>query len=892
MRDTRDNKAVTVIIGAFLLLAILITLAGVYQTSVVPIQQENKEIEHQRTVSGQMSNLRASIRTSASDLSSKSVQVDLGLVYDNGLIGSIRSDFRSRSDGVLSETNLGSIKIRNAKGVGSSQNYWTGQNNACPNPNDAPSNSENHCFQTEMISYSPDYRRQQLAPTFNYENSVLYSESQALDGTEQQVVRSGQNVINGKSINLKSIQASNITTSSVTPVTLDVTPVSASTNTIRITNNDTDEPVEIRIPTEIEAETWRQELLASQFASNSSDGYIKSITRQPSDPNQDINAIEVQMVEGYTYSLKLSKLNVMTRSSRTSVPQTEPAYVAWRGGNRISLRENTVEEIPAQVRDKYNNPIVGVRTKATAVTPNSSSGGVDCIGSFEVAETSLDIREGKPDCNNNPNAEQPGSRVSGDDGRLSYFYEVPEVENDAPIEIKIEVLPNFTTVSSTAKNKITKVQNKLKKTSSHTNISQPVSIDLRRFKHGVVPYNPDDPSKSLRILDVRAPHKGVSVHNSLDINVILENDGTEPIDLSDDINGRDQNFLGIEADSIGVSTNPTRATGTIEPGERQRLTFRVTFHRPGFKELEVKPTMRGEQSLFFVDVAEKTSSIQSYLIENSGEIETTTNQPSRFKDNDSNPTENFEDRDIPPVKKKGGEFQDTSQGDLENFRNFDTQSSNTTLDNTPSDTKTNVGIAHFRLPEAPSYTIDMEYSSEDGPYIIRPVGSNGKESQNNIMLALSGDQNNKNRKIHLSPQQARQIRSQNEAYFVLNNTDGTELKLRKIDIKTTEDIIKITSPEITTDNIRITSKNPTTIKADISNSGNQSEVVEVGLHKKMNTEKSEINEDTIFNRLKSKSVLVNPQQQETVTFVNYNSQSGTHTFRIGTDNNNIEDVSY
>lgn len=906
MKDRRDNKAVAGLIGIFLLLVIAVITAGIYQQSVVPIQEENKEIEHQRTTVEQMQELRTGVITSSSESSKTSIELKMGIKYKNGLLGLLQSSFETPSPGTLiSKRQQQQMKIKNADGLGSSQNYWIGETNSvCPD----------YCYETDLVEYIPDYRRQQLAPHIKYENSIVFSESQTLAGGKQIVPRTGQDIVNGRDISLTAISAPNINTSTTSQTSIDITPVSASSNTIRIENK-TSEPIKIEIPTSInDTEVW-ENVLCNQFDSNynatspncnttdssgGEDGYIIDMNTKKTAKDK-IRAIVLKMEEGFVYNLKLSRINLMARSKRTSINNTEPAYVAWNSGDRLNLREGTVSEIPAQVRDKYNNPKVGIRTKATALVPNNTATtsdpkeSLDCIGSFDVPESSLPIIENKKEnCNNNPRYEQPGSRVSGDEGRLSYFYEVPEVENDVPIEVKIKVIEGKV-LSNSINDKIKKVKRNLKKTAENTT-KQPVDVNLRKFKHGVVPYNPDETDKSLRILDLRAPDKKVSVTNDYYLTAILENDGVEPIDLQNDILTKNSIHL-INEDGIKYASDvvePTEVKGSIEPGERIRFTFKMNFEESGLKYIEMVPTMKGEKSQFYLNVANKTSRIESYLIQNQGELEITNQRPSRFKDNDSEPQEDFEERNIPPFKIKNGSFIDTSSGDLSNFENFGNPLKSTNLESSTSGDDINIGIAYFRVPETPAYTIDINYTSGSGEaYKLNVVSSNGKETQDNIVLALpSGINNKQNRKFHLSPEQSRVIRNQNELFSVFNQTTGTSLDINKMELKTTNDIIKITNSNINLTNITANGKEPTRIKSKITNQGNESELFDVRLYKSRNISKTNVKSSTEFIPLKTKQININPESTKNISFKHYEEKPGTHTFRIGTENSNIVSKSY
>jgi hypothetical protein len=428
MIKSKRDMAVVGLIGAMLLFAIAITAIVIYQQNAVPVEERSNEIRHQSEVREQMTQFRSAVLSSSSDGSSSSTEIDIGLRYSNGILGIIQDDYQTPSTGLLENSNYSEkIKVRNAQGVGASSNYWNGGSDPCEGPN--------HCYSTSVLQYTPDYRRYQLAPSLNYENTVVYDELETVDGKDY-VIRSGQSLINGRNLNLVTLTG-NISISQEEPVTLDILPVSASENTITVTNDSEDEPLELDIPTNLPVEVWRNRLLNEQLAENNSDGFVKEIEQV------EDNLIRITMVKGESYDLKLSRMEIMTRSRQSPTPDTEPAYVAWESGNRQTIREGQVNEIPAQVRDKYNNPKSGVPTVAWA---NDTAG--ECFGSFESANQ---LCEGA-----SSSYEQPGRKVSGDNGRVTYYYNSPEVTRDKNVNIVIKIVED-TLTSNTVKKKLGKL---------------------------------------------------------------------------------------------------------------------------------------------------------------------------------------------------------------------------------------------------------------------------------------------------------------------------------------------------------------------------------------------------------------------------------------------------
>jgi len=77
----RDERAVTVQIGAVLLLAIIFAALVLYQVNTVPAENSALEYEHNQNVHDEMQELRNAIRNAGTTGNSQSASITLGTQY-------------------------------------------------------------------------------------------------------------------------------------------------------------------------------------------------------------------------------------------------------------------------------------------------------------------------------------------------------------------------------------------------------------------------------------------------------------------------------------------------------------------------------------------------------------------------------------------------------------------------------------------------------------------------------------------------------------------------------------------------------------------------------------------------------------------------------------------
>jgi len=420
----KSEQAVSVVIGALLIVSIMTLAAVQYQNNIIPAQEEETEFEHNREVRSSLYHLRSNIVASSSSGEIRTTPVDVGTRFDQQFIfGFLPAVHSPNPSGTFETYNVSDeegleVEITGAQGRGGASNYWQ------------PTST--YEYSTSFANYSVDYEHFQDAPNVKYENSVMYDEVETASGTDT-VIQTSQNIVQGNNINIIMLSG-DIQTSTTQTVNVQAQPVSAPAQTVTIYSPPSAEggPLQITIPTDLPQSDWcdlpacgggeGEGILNEQMASQG--GNINDFSYGGGEMTLRFQADE-------TYTMKLSRVHLQTQNDQSVTPQIESQYVAWQGSERISFRENTRHTITAQVRDRYNNPVEGIDTVAVATDSNDED---ECIGDFVSGTLG-----GIAGC---PDNYQPGEKTSGENGEVTFFYDTPQVQDDTSINLQIELSKN------------------------------------------------------------------------------------------------------------------------------------------------------------------------------------------------------------------------------------------------------------------------------------------------------------------------------------------------------------------------------------------------------------------------------------------------------------------
>ena len=400
------TKAVAPVIGFMLILAILFLAAAQYQANVVPVQERSTEVDHFTTITEDMSGLRSSIIQSASTGQIQTQELDLGVEYNVlGLSQPARS-------GRLAYIKSPNIVLRNTTNNREASNFWRGD--------------EDREYETGFLEYSINYNRITSHADIYFEHGMMYrDEERGSDTNVSYVEESEQPIIQGRSITIYTMQ-SNIATSRVGTTTVETQPISAPMNSVSVTNFESDSNVTIQLPTRLSVDTWN-ETLSEEIAADAENETLSEERAADADNDggfvekvrdgTENGTIEIVLSEGETYNLRMARIDLTTQSQRTSTAFEEKQYIAVQTQS-ANVREGSSIGLEAEVRDRFNNGVIGVE-----VTAESADTQQRCVGDF----TGTSGSDGDTNCNNVDEYRQPGIDISSADGSVRYEYNAPEI---------------------------------------------------------------------------------------------------------------------------------------------------------------------------------------------------------------------------------------------------------------------------------------------------------------------------------------------------------------------------------------------------------------------------------------------------------------------------------
>ena len=317
-----DDRAVTVQIGAVLLFATLIVAMSMYQAVVVPDQNARAEYEHGQRVQADMVDLRNAVLRTAATGASQPTSVAVGMRYPERLVFVNPPP----ASGTLRTGPERTLVVSNASALDpDARDYWNG---------------DARTFSTRDLVYEPQYRGYDDAPATVYGQTVLYNRFEGAD-----VTLSGQSVIDGRRITLVTLAGARTATGTTT-LSVDPRPLSPSTATVQtLTVGNGSGPVTLTIPTRLPAAAW-DDLLADQ-------AYVDAVAQNGT------GAVDVALDPGVAYELRMARIGV-----GPDVSPAEPHYVT-------KVRDGG-DDLVVEVRDRYGNPVSGVRVNATVETGNGT----------------------------------------------------------------------------------------------------------------------------------------------------------------------------------------------------------------------------------------------------------------------------------------------------------------------------------------------------------------------------------------------------------------------------------------------------------------------------------------------------------------------------------------
>lgn len=313
-----DRRGQSIQIGAVLLFGVLIIAFSSYQAFVVPGQNQEVEFTHNQEVHSDMQDVRNAIVSAPDGGNSRSVSVQLGTQYPSRAIARNPGPASGSLRTVGTTDESAALSIENAQASGETGDFW----------NDSQS------YNTGTLRYTPQYNLYTQAPSTVYENTILYNEFRS-----GSITLANQTFIDGNDISLVVLNGS-VSRSSSQSASLDIQPVSSSTQTVRLSDDGSGPPLTITFVSTRSATYW-DFLVDSQ--SN-----VDDVTS--SGPNDGLYDVTVELADG-TYDFQLTKVGVGTQ-----VTDENAAYLTDTDGAGGTVTQGSTTELTLEVRDRYNNP--------------------------------------------------------------------------------------------------------------------------------------------------------------------------------------------------------------------------------------------------------------------------------------------------------------------------------------------------------------------------------------------------------------------------------------------------------------------------------------------------------------------------------------------------------
>jgi hypothetical protein len=309
-----DSRGQSLQIGAILLFGFLLIALTTAQAQLVPADISRAELDHSQRVADQLVGLETAVFETSVTGRPQPTTLDLGAEYDDRLL----FVYPPPRAGTLRTTDPATLSIDNAEAVGDDEafdTYWNGTTRSYP---------------TRAITYEPAYRELDAAPRYRLEHGVLAARYDSNSRIE--IAANRQPVVDETAITLTVVDgeltASGVATESVVPDRV--------TDSTTIDIEASSDPIRLRLPTNLSAETWRETILDGQSTVDSVAvaGDVATITLDSSE----------------TYELTVHKIDIGTNATEPS-----PTY----------LRNATADDdwpFPVDVRNRYNDRIADATT--------------------------------------------------------------------------------------------------------------------------------------------------------------------------------------------------------------------------------------------------------------------------------------------------------------------------------------------------------------------------------------------------------------------------------------------------------------------------------------------------------------------------------------------------
>lgn len=317
----RDDRGVSEILGGILVFALVVVVLILLQTWAVPATNQQTEFEHNQRTLGDFQQFGSEVDRAAALGVSGSTAIEAGTRYPPRFLL-----LNPPAPAGTVQTTQRTVQLANvqASDPETGSKYLVGDTE--------------YTFSTRSVAYDPAYNEYRNAPTTRYEGWALYN-----DFGDATRVYDRKGLLSDRTIQLTMLDG-NVSESTQSSILLSTTPISAPSQTVSVRGVDANNPLTVRLDTDLSAEEW-----TSMLDSEPNFGGATQL---------DDDSVEIQFryadTDGQpiTYDLRMAKVGIgqgTTTEDAHYLTVTERPNIDGSGGT-----------VTVDVRDRFNNPVPGV----------------------------------------------------------------------------------------------------------------------------------------------------------------------------------------------------------------------------------------------------------------------------------------------------------------------------------------------------------------------------------------------------------------------------------------------------------------------------------------------------------------------------------------------------
>lgn len=328
--ERSDRRAVSEVLGAILIFALVLSLVVIIQVAAVPALNQQIEFAHNQRAQGDMQLIGQHIEYTAATGAETSTSIEMGVYYPTRIFL-----LNPPPAAASLTTSQSSITLTNAKASGETADYWDGASKT---------------FESQRLAYQPDYNEYASAPKTVYEGWTLYNEH---PNSETDISLDETSPINGKRIRLVALDGRRSETSTA-PVTVAARPLSVPEQSVAVHGAD-GKPIELTFETKLSKAAWSKTFASETCADTNDDNTCDQpdATGHIVDWRVTNGKLHVVLEKGVTYDLRMSKVGIGSGATQ------EPAHYMTAISSPKVLEPGGTE-LTVEVRDRFNTVESGV----------------------------------------------------------------------------------------------------------------------------------------------------------------------------------------------------------------------------------------------------------------------------------------------------------------------------------------------------------------------------------------------------------------------------------------------------------------------------------------------------------------------------------------------------